>query len=210
MNKMFFMLTYLIIILTSGCHKGDEPTGPSSSSSSNLNSISGTIPNYNLGASKTIRLTYWGNAYSDYPNFGSGIVDADGNFNIASLSAVPDNLLEPLSDIPTGVNVSDPSAKIKGGCTLRIYTASATKPTHTVDKGIFHSPSQAGDYYINFIYSDRACSVQGTEISSNYIYNFEMKKGWNKLIQLVKQTNPLIMEYKNEEPVGGYWYLYEM
>jgi len=212
MKIILFIPFVLIIILTTGCNKDDNPTGPNNSSFSDLNSISGTIPNYNLGAGKTIKLTYWGNAYSEYPDFGSGTVDANGIFNLASLNAVPDSLLEDLSEIPDGVTISDPSVKIKGGCVLRIYTTSTIKPTHTVDRGIFNSPTQAGDYYINFIYADRNCNVQGTFIETNYtdIYNFQLKKGWNKLVQLVKQVDPSIIEYTTVEPSNGYWYLYEM
>ncbi len=210
MGKIKLSLIFMLIVFISSCNKNDNPA--SSELNSDFTSISGTIPNYNLGAGKVISLTYWGNSYSEYPDFGRGTVDANGNFNIASLNTVPDNFLESLSDIPAGVSCSDPSVKIKGGCVLRIFTTSSTIPSHTVDRGIFHTTQQAGDYYINFMYCDKKCSVQGTqkESSQTTIWNINLKKGWNKFAEIVKQLDPLIMEYTNKEPEGGYWYLYKM
>jgi hypothetical protein len=199
-----------LVIFILSCSKDDDPTSSDILTSSDLTSISGTIPNYNLGVDKVIRLTYWGNSSTEYPDFGSGTVDANGNFNIPSLNTVPANYLEDISDIPSGVTASDPSLNARGGCVLRVYTSSATIPTHTVDRGIFHSSNQVGDYYINIIYADRDCTVQGTQTESykKCIWNIKLKKGWNKFAEIVKQVDPLIMEYTNEEPAGGYWYLY--
>ena len=211
MKKLITILLIMLFAFTS-CKKDDNPVSSDSASNSSVTSISGTIPNYTLGAGKSIKLSYWGNGYSDYPTYGSAVVDANGNFNITSLSNVPDDQLNDQSEIPSGVVSSDLSAKIHGGFALRIYTTSTTIPTHTVDKGIFHSTTRAGDYYVNFIYSNKDFSIQGTHIESGeeYRWNVSLKKGWNKMIELVKQASPLIMEYSNDEPDGGYWYLYQM
>jgi len=210
LNQVLFLVLLFLFALFAGLFlmKTVLQATDAEANAVSIRHISGQIAHYSLGKGNSIRLTYWGESNKGYPDFGTGKIAVDGSFTINSLKAVPNELLFDISEMPSCIVVSDPSARIFGGCMLRLYVPKSANPGKTVYRGRLDRDSPVGGYCINFTYCDRPTTVRGSDPQTSSVWNLRLHKGWNRIAQVVTHLNPTIIEFTDIEPEDGSWFLY--
>ncbi len=167
MNKMLQISFVLFcILLALSCKKDDSnPLGPGTSVTNNT--ITGQIDNWTGGTGKTIRPVHGDPGNSNYAWLPSSPITADGKFSI-ELGTPPDSMLVPITqDMPPGVNISDPTAKV--GAKIEEFVVSP-------GGGSVYRVSSTT--YTFFGYSDKNVRITGSAAGRTYSLNFV--KGWNR------------------------------
>lgn len=183
--KIIVIFVSSLIFLTICCKDESNPTGSGTDISSYT--ISGQIEGWTGGSDKTIGAVYGDPGTSNYSWLPSSPISADGKFTV-KLGTPPDSLLEP---IPSGLNVSDPSAKV--GAKLEMFVI---RP----NGGELSRESSTTSTF--FAYSDKNVNITGSDEGNTINLNFV--KGWNRYT-VPKSGSGLI---SNSEPADTRWVYY--
>lgn len=182
-----------------------------------LNSISGTIVNWNQGANVVLKSVITFNS-TEYV-LDSYVVDPSGSFSI-KLPDPPDSLLSQVKYSNTtycnaNVSVNPPETK---GATVKLLLYKFTLLGEIVQGDSVRSPSQLGDYIIRYEYYDRNTAISGLTTCNflfftNYNYNITGVKGWNKVRYLYQEHTTTFDTYvfDNTIPKNArwtYWLIY--
>lgn len=210
MKYQLLFISFLTIVFFVGCNKDESnPVDGINNNSSVVTSISGKIENWNDGTDKVLKLSIFQN--SNYISFGSSSIDANGNFNIQSLSPVPNDMLSVVSSIlETGLSISNPSTMANTfKAKMKIYSGNSSTPYRETAKEL-NGNKTVGDFWIGYVYCDSDVNITGSytypaPYNEEYNYNLSFKKGWNKICFKVTESNASIKKFDvtNNEPEGG-------
>jgi hypothetical protein len=179
-----------------------------------LNSISGSIVNWDQGSNVQLKSVITVNSIDIILD--SSIVDPSGNFSI-KLPAPPDSVLSLVKYLSTTyctANVNANPVETKGAA-LKLYLYKFTLIGEIIQGDSVHSPYQLGDYIIMYEYYDRNTSITGQTVCNfitynTYNYNISGKKGWNKIRYLYQEQTPTFNTYIYDNtipknPMWTYW-----
>jgi len=185
MKTTFRIIAMVLVAGFYSCQKSDVSLGVSSINSDGV--FSGTIVN-DSNRIDSIKV------YSDSlmvisaVSLGKSTVSSSGEFSLILSNPV----LHKIGTGPNGVVVSDITAMV--GNVFKLEANKGGIRTGTIKKSNFSIRNSmiAGGSESQFMYSDRAFTIKGTEIlvdtSNDYTYNFKInyniifKKGWNEIV----------------------------
>ncbi len=218
MKTTFRIIVMVLMAAFYSCQKSDVSPGTSSSITSD-GVFSGTIVNDSNRIDSIKFYSYFGyiNNIDSIILLGKSAVPSTGKFSLVLTNPV----LRKLGSLASGVVVSDTTALVgnlygleayKGG----IYTGSVYKINYSL--GV--DSTKAGMSVSQFMYSDRAFTIKGTEIHADTYenlktnYSITFKKGWNEIVRRVDSysktptTSTTVETYSNTVTSDLQWRYY--
>jgi hypothetical protein len=212
--KKILCLFLLVSLFFCGCKKNDSnPVITDPPKSLVVQNITGQLSKWIYGKSYT----------ADFNGFASSQIDENGSFNITNLTSPSEdklsNIVSYFDSAATKPSISDQSAKY---CIVPYLSITKVKNPGKV-YGIIqnvNASSSKDNYSVNYIYFDRAVTLNGTAtfsfahdswtLTKKEIYNqVSFEKGWNKFVvkngAYDNKTNTITCEILREEPSAGIW-----
>ncbi len=209
-KKAYFLIlaATLSVFCIIGCGKDETITNPPPSGGGAF-TLSGTIINY-PGGSLIARAKITKLLPPDSFFVGTDTIDNNGVLSM-SLVTPPTDYLGPII-VPSGITISDTTAKISGFAELTAYNFSSVW-IGRIEKRNFNDSAVQGSFAVQYIYLTKAVSITGSDTNTNLndttvvVYNLNPVSGWNALsFQLtVQRPNYRQYTYSSGELAGATW-----
>ncbi len=226
MKKIFIgFLLGLSLLIASSCSKQNSVEYDNGA----ITSLNGQFVNWSLGTDKSLAMVYYIVTTVDNPDtgwvlkFGTTNISAQGEFNYATLPAVPDSMFH----MNKNVGIFESYPVFFHGYTVMQFTVLDANDK-SLSYGFYSTQSisvvpytnndcKVGDYSMFLQYSDRDISIDSSSsglgifnLTLNFKYKVALKKGWNKMYAVITgvSTTTRNVTLTTETPAGeAKWYL---
>jgi len=209
-----YIIIYLICVfsasyLINGCAEDETITNPPPSGGAFT--LSGSVTNY-PGGSVIAKAEIIKSFPPDTFAVGTDTIDNDAQLNMSLVTPPSDFLIAIYLIVPSGISVSDTSAKITTFGGLRAYTFSGALLGYILKKN-FADTVFEGSFAVQYIFSTKAVTVTGSDTTINITdttisaYNLSMQAGWNTISirRTVQRPNFQLTDFLSGELAGASW-----
>lgn len=206
---IYLICTFSVAYLLNGCGE-DEPTITNPPPGGGAFTLSGSVTNY-PGGSVIAKAEILKFIPPDTFAVGTDTIDNNAQLSM-SLVTPPADFLIPIV-VPSGVTVSDTSARISGFSQLGAYNFSGTLLANIRKKNFADTNVVEGSFAVQYIFSNKAVTVTGSDTTINLTdttisaYNLNLQAGWNtvSIRRTIQRPDFELTDFLSGELAGASW-----